>query len=125
MATLVCMTGSDNLLGKTATKCRFYKLNSLHQNILFFLVISCDFVVVGRSLQKIIYKRKKIIKEIHTTYSILVMGGVGIAIASQIRKIIDFWTISLVMQKQFPNNTCLHQVLHFIKMCFGLKCREV
>lgn len=52
-------------------------------------------------------------------------GGVGIVIASQSRKIIDFLTISLVLQEQFSDYTFPNQALHFIKRCFGLKgCEE-
>lgn len=101
----------------------FYKLFT--PKYFLFSVISSDFVVVASSLQKITYKWKNNYWGNPYFCSILMMGGVGTVIASQIRKIIDFLMISLALQKQFLDNTCLNQVLYFIKMCAGLKCCEV
>lgn len=69
MATLVCMTGSYNLLGKIATKCHF--LYSLYQNIFFFKDFQwfrCGHMAPAKRS----FIRKNIIKETHTCS--IVMG---------------------------------------------------
>lgn len=84
------MTASYNLLGKLQQHVIF---NNFYRKIFSFSKTSTDFVVVNMAPDKRSFRGKNIIKETHTCSR--VMGGIGVVIASQNRKIISFLTIYL------------------------------